>query len=803
MSRPVKIVGIGIPLGAAVNIKFNPWELFFENKRVINKIATYKNLRAKLKVKAIINGTSFHFGRLIMSYVPLNVNDSVTKTDDVPVDIIAASQRPHITLDPTYSSGGTIELPFIWPNDYLSIPDGQWRNMGELWLQTIIPLKHAIGSDSNCTVSIFAWAEDVVLAGPTAINPAYMVSQSDEYGVGPISRMATSVMKISSYLTNLPFIGNYALATQMISKTTADIASIFGFCRPAEIAPANPMKPTVFGNMANVNTPDTCTKLAIDCKQEITVDPTAAFGAPNDDMVIASIANRESYVTSFEWNHLQPAETTLFSMKVTPMISVARNDGSFQMTPSGFAAAPFTYWRGSMRYRFIVVASTFVKGRLRITYDPQYNTVGSLEYNTNFTHIVDISQGRDFTLDVGWHQSAPYKQVPLPWEGACYNSTEHAFDSRANGAFKISIVTELSTPSEDLTNALAYVVVHAQALPDMEFRAPTSQVLTNCAFKSATSPSAAPAPNPLLLDHQPMDYNEDDSAVKVLENQMDEHPDASAQDTSNEPVASPNPNSSTVMGTQLPPNDPHTSVYFGEKIVSFRALLKRYSYIESILMLRRSDSFTYFCKVVKPDFPYYRGYNFSGPYRTTDNPPQNYYYGETTLLNYLTPAFLTRRGSIRYKYAQTGAGPSTRPTTLMVSRAAGEPAGTEASGSYPVRSPQGVSDSASALFSRFMKREHPTTFGGAHATSTGVNPVVEVELPYYRPYRFSFARSLDYTNSSYVDTISNHRVSLFHCSADSTSYAIDSYVAAGDDFSLDTFISVPPIYQNLRLDDPL
>lgn len=76
-SRPLKLKelqwNVGSPL---LEPEFNPWSLYFENKRVINRINNYKLLRCKLHLKFVINGTQFHYGRLMASYRPHPVSDN-------------------------------------------------------------------------------------------------------------------------------------------------------------------------------------------------------------------------------------------------------------------------------------------------------------------------------------------------------------------------------------------------------------------------------------------------------------------------------------------------------------------------------------------------------------------------------------------------------------------------------------------------------------------------------------------------------------------------------------------------------
>jgi len=224
-SRPLKIGSYEWGVNNILFTKFNPWQQYFENKRIINRISNFSLLRAKLHVKILINGNGFHYGRAIASYVPFHLEDDFTVDRAFfKEDIVQASQRPHFYLDPTTSQGGEIVLPFFLHKNALSIPDDEWRRMGEMTLQSLNDLKHANGATDRVTVSVFAWAEDVVLSMPTSTEPGALLpqccetpldSQADEYGTGPISQPASLVARWAGALTDAPILAPYARANDV------------------------------------------------------------------------------------------------------------------------------------------------------------------------------------------------------------------------------------------------------------------------------------------------------------------------------------------------------------------------------------------------------------------------------------------------------------------------------------------------------------------------------------------------------------------------------------------------------------
>jgi len=181
MSRPIKVASYAWPYDVPFQQTFDPWSLFFENKRIINRVSNFNLLRCKLNVKVMVNGNGFHYGRCMMNYLPLHQQDTNTmERGFFSQDLIAASQRPHIYIDPTESKGGQLKLPFFFYKDALSIPHEEWQQMGKCTIHAMNSLKHANGGTDAVTISVFVWAEDVELAVPTSANPTTMVPQMGE-----------------------------------------------------------------------------------------------------------------------------------------------------------------------------------------------------------------------------------------------------------------------------------------------------------------------------------------------------------------------------------------------------------------------------------------------------------------------------------------------------------------------------------------------------------------------------------------------------------------------------------------------
>lgn len=780
-SRPLKTRTYTWAPGINVFETFNPWTDYFENPRIVNRISNFNLLRAKLHVKIMLNGNGFYYGRAIASYTPLHTEDEFTQDRAYFIqDVVAASQRPHIYLDPTESQGGTLVLPFVWPKNSLSIPNADWRDMGDMHIHEMQQLKHANGAVDPITISVFVWAEDVHMSIPTQRNTIALTPQGggDEYGDGLISRPAAVLAKAAGQLSNIPIIGPYAMATKLAASAVSGIAKIFGFSRPILLDGLSPYIPNMVGNLANASGNDTCTKLTLDPKQELTVDPRTMGLGEADEMTVKSIACRESFLTDFDWAITATSGDLLWNSEVGPVnwIELGRE---IHLPACAFAALPFKYWRGSMKFRFQVVASAYHKGRLQISYDPQI--AGTGEFLTQYNYVIDIAKERDFTVEIGWGNEQGSLRHLLPGVASVPHGTgaigPPLLPDGNNGVVSVRVLTDLTSPNSVVDNDVA-VNVFISMGDDFEVFVPEPYTLSKFVYTDPGAPAAAAAPD--VTERPP-------TPIQTLEPQsgevMGNVPDGDDTKEESEPMKL---QPSDLMAPKPAHTDCFDSVYFGDPIVSMRSCLKRYQLHSFNAKTLGSTAFT---KIIFPNFPPYRGYDPNGMYATqaVGDDPYNYCY--MTLLNYLTPAYTCRRGNIRWKYQRFGGTDNSFTSPIYLSY---EP--TSDSGySYTENTATAINASfGGGRVSEFMSK-FDGFWGGLVMNLSTQNPSVEAEMPFYLPRRFAPAKLKSVlTNNTVYNTF--HRLSMIWTSGAAQSPYVTRFVSVGEDFTLNFFTGAPVIY---------
>ncbi len=841
-SRPIPIVNYTWTPGTVFSpATFDPWTLFITNPRVVNRLSNYKLFSGKLHLKAMVNGNSFYYGRMMMYYEPLWTQDGMSVGATSVFAPHIGSQKLKLFIDPSESQGGEMELPFLWPSDMLDLPRGDYNQMGACTVLTLNDLKHANGATAPITVVIYAWMEDVRLAGPTSTDISGIVAQAgeedapsgsvtsssgvvvtpvvwhaasssyvaappssavrmsrpvmhegivqrydfnrsrwveciptldydesgemeeeedevefdiedhiepqagDEYGSTPISATASALSSAANKMSEVPIIGRYMRATSIASGAMASIAGLFGFSRPTEIATPTLMRARNVGELAVTDVSDTVNKLTVDSKQELSVDPRILGVSHGDEMIIADVAARESLLTTFPWVTTATFNTCLFAVRPNPGhygTTTGTLGTQYYLPACTYAAIPFKYWRGTMKYRFQIVASGFHKGRLMFVYDPHCASA-SPENNVQYTKIVDISSERDFVIDIPWSQTTTWKKVqflqnPYFITGSGYTSPDYTF---TNGVLTVWVLNELATPNNTINNDIFINVFVSMC--DAEFAAPNDNIATLGVVPQSD------------IEKEPEEGNNAPQQVDSTESVMQ------CEDLS----------------------DKISVVYMGERIRSFRQMIKRYAVDWVWAPLVTTAGYSYF---YASDFPMIRGYTNDGQ---STGATRKYNYANTTMMRYLSFAYLCYRGGVRRKYMYVNAASETSSTGVFVKRA---------TAAAPSTSIQNVAFTTtnSVAFATQALGYVPTGAEGQAVTCVKQNQVLEVELPYYSPYRFSTTRrpySSTATVPSYTEDLV-HYVTFMN--GGSNTGALVSMVAGAEDSSFFCFQGCCLVYKN-------
>ena len=561
LSRPVEIYTTTLATSADLSININPWRKFLDDPRVKARVEGFKHLRGNMMVRATITGNPMMYGKLILAYHPRWERSVFPLCGQLSeARNMQFSQWPHVFLDPTSGEGGEMCLPFFCPENWIDLTNTtSASDMGTLFLHTFNRIKHANSANGTVHLKLYVWMENVELCQPTAVSYSQIVEQAEdsvEKSAGPISSTLGAVAKAAGALSDVPAIAPYALATEMGAKVLGKAARAFGFSRPNIVTNSAFYHPLHHPPLSTMDTDIHAVRLGVEAKGELSIDPRTV-GLPDvDEMQIKYIAQRESFFHDSTWEELDIPKTALVEIAVTPTQFETDSSGLTQfrsvLTPTAAVSSLFDYWRGTLIYRFQIIASAFHRGKIRVSYDPAGSAVTNLE-NEVYSRIIDLEHTRDFEVPIKWNARTPWLKVPTIDVG----STTFFFSegpraaappATCNGKITVEVENPLTSPDPSLGRSIT-VNCFIRAGDDFELAVPSARPHSEgWTFKST---QASVEPQALIdADDAPQENNpEGGMAVDKI-------------------------------GTyESPEADPMNKVFFGETILSLRQFLKRFAYM--------------------------------------------------------------------------------------------------------------------------------------------------------------------------------------------------------------------------------
>lgn len=876
--RPVAIANTVWAEGNSLDYTINPWHAYFNNTYVKKKIDNYSLVRCNLKIKLLINSSPFYYSLGMMSYHPLVNFDG----HDMPAGAgtvsrnVSFSQRPKIFFSPQDSQGGEMLLPFFHYKNWLRVTDANdFLGMGRLNITSFTELRNSNGVvGGNVNIQIYAWAEDVVLAAPTAglalqsqvqtldkydefglsiqnclvcdqhiddctcnlddlflegaryscdpsVSRCMYITRSvtrfisrlynkrrtngftpvrdlelqsalsnlgnnitsmsnsisnfaerngkatmnlikdvtgtkDEYGVGPVSKMASAIASFSGKLAQAPIIKPFATATSFCAEATGRIASFFGWSNPPIIDDVHAYRATIFPHFASPEISNPTEKLTLDPKNELCVDSRTVGLDGTDEMTIPSIVERESYIGSFGFTQANAADTLLWSSVVRPTNCwYDSTAGGYAATPMAHLSQMFAKWRGDLIFRFKFIATKYHNGRVIISWDPYTDITGLTDTETvNYTQVYDLTDGCDVEMRIPYMQETPFLDTSGLVTKYSSITPQTGTIGLDNGAITVRVLNELTAPDSSSSIDCA---VFVRAADNFELAEPKN------------------------IDRY--SYFEPQSKEENLEF-LFQSTESSLEDT--------------VMSNQNDPVDHLYLSYMGERVRSIRTLLRRSCWSTTLRPTTPAgtDVEQYQLSTILSRYPLQFGFDSTGVHTTSL--AKKFNYSSVHPLNWMAPCYVGQRGGI-----VVSVNPSTNGivNTMHINR------------TVSTRTIANFTDyranitSTNSLFnSKILEVEAFQHLGGGAITNIRTAAGLQVHAPFYSRYRFddtspSTTRSGNSDVGSDTDSL-RLSVSCAGNTEDIGNTRYELYYGAGIDYNLFFYLNVPFIYDQSTLPAP-
>jgi hypothetical protein len=182
-------------------------------------------------------------------------------------------------------------------------------------------------------------------------------------------------------------------------------------------------------------------------------------------------------------NTSMPNNTHLAAFPVHPCryASLSSNPTSTLMTPLSYAAAAYTYWRGTINFRFQFVGTAYQQMTLAFVWIPDasgaISPTGGYAQNASYLyqHVVEVQGPREIECPIPYLGRQEAKIVGIlgenAMEGDMYDDEAPMWESW-NGVLHVYLVNKLTT--SDNVPTMVDMVTWVSGGPDMEFHQPNA-----------------------------------------------------------------------------------------------------------------------------------------------------------------------------------------------------------------------------------------------------------------------------------------------------------------------------------------
>lgn len=761
LGRMLQVYSDEIPLLSHYDLNLNIWDLFTSHPSIRAKLRNYAFLRGNLHCRISVSGTPFQYGKLMFSYQPF-VDNNLNLTNLLNMYALDSQYRPLVVNYLSQSEGSIVMdirenvpaemlIPYISPKPVFRLYNVQTtaistsfddiKNVGDLFVYSINIPASASDSSTNPYIQIYCWMTEVELGTNTATQ-LVVSTESEEAKMGPIQTIASRIYDTSLQFLNVPILRPYATATSIAAGAMSSIAGLFGWSYPIQNNPNTNVRLIPYSNTAQCGGTSVANKISVDPKQEISIGGDVV-SIEADHMSIANIASRRTYLTTFAWLPEYKYDDVLYTTRVTPCLSTGYNAVSnlvtLQPTAMAFTSFPFNYWRGDIKFRIEVVASQFHRGKLAIYWEPnvnQYTLITTTnELNKQFITLMDIQETQTIDFVVKWGSHREWLKVQTPYQSQL-NDMEG--------------VTYLTSIAEDYCNGFIYVT------PFTQLQSPDGSGIEVNVYVSSDD----------IHYNGPVNKNFPNQRRIITEEKLDistESEDVSPTSINTASVTTKTLNASTATCDGISEN------YFGEEIINFRTLLKRY---------QNNFNFNFSSSVTANDrvrynhkiFPFQRV-----PFNSASTTYNN------TLFSYLQYAYLGYKGSFRHLYSFLRPINDNGFASQLITCALTEPSDTNED---PITANNGVS-SAETLVNNL----------GAIINIERLNASYEIEYPFYTNNLWCF--SCNDTNDDTLATVGMEKewfrnaTVLSPPSTAGTGNWCQSKISVGEDFTFLRFLGAP------------
>lgn len=454
------------------------------------KLNGYYAYRADVRLRLQVNGNRFQTGRYILAWCPDGGSSHIVGNDYYNLYhrgcLTQITQLPHVEIDiacdtevelvipytnyfPSYqvclnatTTNFSTGVVFLYPYEALSVPTGSTVADFVLW-----------GNFENIETVGVAFPQSGLTMTKKRKGKSIATKELDSVKKGPISSVLGVISDIAGAVSVVPMLTEVALPVSWAASFLAGAAQAFGWSKPSDQSPVHRIKPHIQPFLCNVDAVDAGEVLGLSIENAVSVLPGFA-GTDVDEMSIDHIKQIPAFVFKTSISTSDTTGTNIYGINVQPRnpVGIVGSLATYWAHPPvSYIAKAFKYWRGSLKYTFKFVKTEFHSGRYAVYFQPHdWNSGGAVTPPTNvfsswyLKEIMDLREGNEYSITI------PYLNNNL-WCSTDYNA--HI------GSLFLTCIDPLVGPSS--VSSTVTVLIEVSAGDDFEVAVPKLSVdVTAC-----------------------------------------------------------------------------------------------------------------------------------------------------------------------------------------------------------------------------------------------------------------------------------------------------------------------------------
>jgi hypothetical protein len=456
--------------------------------------------RAALKIRVQVNGTKFHAGMLIGSFIPLNrlVPDGTYFAGP------SLTGYPNVKNRANSNNVTEMIIPYQHMRDFLNSYTNKTGDfLGNFYLAVLNQLMPSDTASPSIPVSVWvsAVAPELHNIVPDHELPYFTPTSGLEALTSTISSVAGNVSGVVSNLAQ----GKIPNAIVGAGKTVSSIGSFFG-------GRDYPVNAAVDDKQLSLSNPVVAHGAGIRQSTVLDLNPmyehipdTSHTATTTDEMDLSLVIQTPQLISQVTWNTTATPGTILERLIVHPLYCYGSTnaDDQYIVQPTflSYVAAVFAKWRGPLQYHLQIIKNDFQNGRLLITYLPYIvpaDATFTVEQLTVPSSIaLDVEEFQDITYQTPWNSDIRQKWVMLdeerPTPGFRFTTYDWPMDYNMNnsaGTLLISVLNTLNQSPGAPDNCT--INVYISGTPETKFEVPRVPLT----YQFPTAPTDVPTPAP-------------------------------------------------------------------------------------------------------------------------------------------------------------------------------------------------------------------------------------------------------------------------------------------------------------------